>query len=111
MSLSYKIAEWIRFQVYAAAGVMTEVNVSGKLVTKKYMHKELYEKESEHIRMKEWMWSVNARAGASYPLLRFLSVYAEVGAGYYFDNGSDIETIRSEKPFKVNLQACFRVGF
>lgn len=111
LSLSYKIAEWKRFQVYAAAGVMTEVNVSGKLVTKKYMHKELYEKESEHIRMKEWMWSVNARAGVSYPLLRFVSLYAEVGADYYFDNGSSIETVRSEKPFNVNLQAGFRLGF
>lgn len=111
LSLSYKIAEWKRFHVYAAAGVMTEVNVSGKLVTKKYMHKELYEKESEHIRMKEWMWSVNARAGVSYPLLRFVSLYAEVGADYYFDNGSSIETVRSEKPFNVNLQAGFRLGF
>lgn len=111
LSLSYKITEWKRFQVYAAAGVMTEVNLSGKLVTKKYMHKELYEKESEHIRMKEWMWSVNARAGVSYPLLRFVSLYAEVGADYYFDNGSSIETVRSEKPFNVNLQAGFRLGF
>ena len=111
LSLTYRIAEWKRFQVYAAAGVMTEVNVAGKLVTKKYMHNELYEKEADHIRMKEWFWSVNARAGVSYPLLRFVSLYAEVGADYYFDNGSSIETVRSEKPFNVNLQAGFRFGF
>lgn len=111
LSLTYRIAEWKRFQVYAAAGVMTEVNVAGKLVTKKFMHNELYEKEADHIRMKEWFWSVNARAGVSYPLLRFVSLYAEVGADYYFDNGSSIETVRSEKPFNVNLQAGFRFGF
>ena len=111
VSLSYKIAEWNRFQVYAAAGVMTEVNVSGKLVTEKYSGKELYEKESEHIRMKEWLWSVNTRAGVSYPLLRFVSLYAEAGVDYYFDNGSTIETVRSEKPFNVSLQAGFRLGF
>lgn len=111
VSLSYKIAEWNRFQVYAAAGVMTEVNVSGKLITEKYSGKELYEKESEHIRMKEWLWSVNARAGVSYPLLRFVSLYAEAGVDYYFDNGSTIETVRSEKPFNVSLQAGFRLGF
>lgn len=111
VSLSYKIAEWNRFQLYAAAGVMTEVNVAGKLITEKFSGKDLYEKESEHIRMKEWMWSVNARAGVSYPLLRFMSLYAEVGADYYFDNGSKIETVRSEKPFNVNLQAGFRFGF
>lgn len=111
LSVSYKIAEWNRFQVYAAAGAMTEVNVAGKLVTKKYAGRELYGKESEHTRMKEWMWSVNARAGVSYPLLRFVSLYAEVGADYYFDNGSAIETVRSEKPFNVSLQAGFRFGF
>ena len=111
MGLNYKIAEWNRFQVYAAAGAMTEVNVSGKLITEKYSGKELYGKESEHIRMKEWMWSVNARAGVSYPLLRFVSLYAEAGVDYYFDNGSTIETVRSEKPFNVSLQAGFRLGF
>lgn len=109
--LSYKIAEWKRIQFYAAAGAMTEINVAGKLNAKIFVENNEIRHEKKHIRMKEWMWSVNARAGASYPLLRFLSVYAEVGAGYYFDNGSDIETIRSEKPFNVNLQAGFRFGF
>ena len=111
LSLSYKIAEWRRIQFYVAAGGMTEVNVAGKLNAKIFVEQNEIRHEKKHIRMKEWMWSVNARAGASYPLLRFLSVYAEVGAGYYFDNGSDIETIRSEKPFNVNLQAGFRFGF
>lgn len=111
VALSYKIAEWNRFQVYAAAGVMTEVNVAGKLITEKFSGKELYKKESEHIRMNEWFWSVNARVGVSYPLLRFVSLYAEAGADYYFDNGSAIETVRSEKPFNVSLQAGFRLGF
>lgn len=111
LSLSYKIAEWKRFNVYASAGIMTEVNVSGKLTTDKYMYNELYERESEHIRMKQWLWSVNARAGVSYPLIRFVSLYAEVGADYYFDNGSVLETVHSEKPFNVSLQAGFRFGF
>lgn len=111
LSLSYKIAEWKRVQFYAAAGVMAEINVAGKLNTKTFKGDELIGRESERIRMHESLWSVNARVGASYPLLRFLSIYAEAGAGYYFDNGSKIETIRSEKPFNVNLQAGFRFGF
>ena len=90
---------------------MTEINVAGKLTSKIFVGNDEIRHEKRHIRMKEWMWSVNGRVGASYPLLRFLSVYAEAGAGYYFDNGSDIETIRSEKPFNVNLQAGFRLGF
>ena len=74
---------------------MTEINVAGKLNAKIFVENNEIRHEKKHIRMKEWMWSVNA----------------EVGAGYYFDNGSDIETIRSEKPFNVNLQAGFRFGF
>ena len=49
------------------------------------------------------------RAGVSYPIIRFVSAFAEVGASYYFDNGSEIETIHSEKPFNMSLQFGFRL--
>lgn len=111
LSVSYKIAEWNRFNVYAAAGGMTEINVTGKRKTQFFYHEKEMDHSREHIRMKEWLWSVNARAGVSYPLIRFVSAFAEVGASYYFDNGSDIETIHSEKPFNVSLQLGFRLGF
>lgn len=111
LSVAYKIAEWNRFQVYAAAGAMAEVNVAGKQRSKFFFDDKEISVVSERVRMKEWLWSVNARAGVSYPLIRFVSAFAEVGAGYYFDNGSSIETIHSEKPFNVNFQLGFRLGF
>ena len=111
MSLNYAIASWQNLQWYASAGAMAEMNVAGKLDAKLYKGEDILTHEKERIRMKEILWSVNAKTGVSYPLVRFLSVYAEVGVGYYFDNGSAIETIRSEKPFDVNLQAGFRLGF
>lgn len=111
LSVSYKIAEWNRFNVYAAAGGMAEVNVAGKRQTQFIYREKEMDREREHVRMKEWLWSVNARAGVSYPLIRFVSAFAEVGASYYFDNGSAIETVHSEKPFNVSLQLGFRLGF
>ncbi len=111
LSLSYTIAEWKRFRLYAAAGVMVEKNIAGRLKVDMFKGDELLSTEIESIRMREWSWSVNGRTGISYPLLPFVSVYAETGADYYFDNGSSIETIRSEKPFNINLQAGFRFGF
>lgn len=111
LSLSYKIAEWNRFNFYAAAGAMTEVNVAGKRRTQLFSDTKEINSMQERVRMKEWLWSVNARAGVSYPLIRFVSAFAEVGASYYFDNGSSIETIHSEKPFNVSLQLGFRLGF
>ena len=111
LSLTYKIAEWNRFMFYASAGGMAEVNVAGKRRMKLFSDEVEIAKQSEHIRMKERLWSVNACAGVSYPIIRFVSAFAEVGASYYFDNGSEIETIHSEKPFNVSLQFGFRFGF
>lgn len=111
LSLSYKIAEWQQVQFYAAAGGMMEINVAGRLDTKRYSEGKVFKHQREKIRMDDLLWSVNARVGASYPVFRFMSLYAEAGIGYYFDNHSPIETIRSEKPFNVNLQAGFRFGF
>lgn len=111
LSLTYKIAEWNRFNFYASAGGMAEVNVAGRRITRFIAPTEDIAKEKENVRMKEWLWSLNANTGVSYPLIRFVSAFAEVGASYYFDNGSAIETVRSEKPFNVNFQFGLRLGF
>ena len=112
LSVSYKIAEWHNLNFYAAAGGMTEMNIAGKLSSTLHnTEKGTEESSSKNIRMKPWQWSINGRIGVSYPLWRFISVYTEAGVGYYFDNGSEIETIHNEKPFDVTLQAGFRLGF
>lgn len=111
LSVTYKIAEWNRLMFYASAGGMAEVNVAGKRRLKLFADDNEISSQSEHVRMKEWLWSVNTRVGMSYPIIRFVSAFAEVGAAYYFDNGSEIETIHSEKPFNVSLQFGFRFGF
>lgn len=110
VSVSYKIAEWKRFQFYASAGGKAELNIAGKLRTELYSQEEVIGSYSEKQRVKEPYFSINGRVGVSYPLVRFLSAYAEVGADYYFDNGSDIETYYTEKPFRFGLQVGFRFG-
>ena len=85
--------------------------MNARIDTDYYYGNEMINTLHASVRMKEWQWSVNARTGASYPLLRYLSAYVEGNANYYFDNGSVIETIRSEKPFYVSLQAGVRIGF
>lgn len=112
VSLAYKIAEWNNFMWYASAGFKPEVNVAGTLKVSNYANDQMLGKPvKENQRMKQWYWSVNAGTGVSYPLWRYLNAFAEVGAGYYFDNGSSIETIHSDKPFNVNLSFGLRLGF
>ncbi len=55
--------------------------------------------------------SVSVSAGISFKLASHISLYAEPGIVYYFDDGSDISTIRKEKPFNINLQAGLRFNF
>ena len=110
LSLTYKIAEWNRFQFYASAGGMCEFNVSGKLKnTISVDNAKII--ETENLRMKAPLWSVNARGGVAYPLCKFISAYVEAGTSYYLSNNSKIETIRSDKPFNVSLQAGVRLSF
>ncbi len=111
VSVTYKIAEWKKIMFYVSAGGKVELNVAGKVKTDLYSPVEKLKSVTERERMKEPYFSVDGRIGLSYPLFRFFSAYAEVGTDYYFKNGSDIETIHSEKPFKVGFQFGFRLGF
>jgi hypothetical protein len=111
LSLSYRIAEWNRFQVYAAAGVQADVNVAGQLREREYLNALQTGVRLSGERMKEWQWSAHARAGVSYPLIPHISAFAEMGAAYYFDNGSDIETLYSDKAFNLSPQIGFRLNF
>lgn len=111
LSIAYRIAEWNRFLFYASAGGMAEVNVAGKQRSQLFSDEIAIARQTEHVRMKEWLWSVNGKVGVSYPIIRFVSAFGEVSANYYFDNGSTIETIHSEKPFNVGFNVGFRLGF
>jgi hypothetical protein len=112
LGISYKIAEWNKFRFYATTGGMVEWNVAGNFKTESYFIEEkAFRPVKECVRMKELQWSVNERIGATYPVIKFVNAYVEGGANYYFDNKSSIETIRSDKPFHVSLQAGLRFGF
>lgn len=65
----------------------------------------------ESISIRPLQWSVNAGAGVQYNISSMVGIYAEPGLSYYFDNGSNIETIYSEKPLNFNLNIGLRVSF
>jgi hypothetical protein len=110
MNVTYKIAQINRLRVYATAGGLVELNVSGSLKRTTYLPNSNFSNR-ESLRMKEPLFSVNSRAGIAYPVWRFINIYAEGGVSYYFDNKSFIRTVRSDKPFNVSLQAGISFGF
>ncbi|MDR1332271.1 MAG: PorT family protein [Tannerella sp.] len=113
LAANYTVVEWNRFRLYTAVGGTAEWNVSGRIKTNYYDYNSgsSLDTRVESVRMKELQFSLNGHAGVSYPLLRFLNAYVEGGADYYFRNGSSLETIRSDKPFQLSLQAGIRFGF
>jgi hypothetical protein len=110
VSLSYKIAEWSNFKLYASAGGTAEVNVSGKLENTIKDGSSKINKETEKERTGRPQFSVNSNLGVLYPVARFISAFAEVGIEKYFSDGSGIETIRTEKPVNVGMQLGLRLG-
>ena len=53
-------------------------------------------------------WSVGAGIGMQFEITRKLSLYVEPDLYYYFDTGSDIRTIRTDKPFSVTIPVGIR---
>lgn len=97
-----------RWNVYVSSGGMIEKCVSAKLEKDKMIFSGRT-KHKEDLEVDEWQWSFSAALGAQFNVTKQVSVYAEPGVAYYWDDGSSVETIRKEKPFNLNLQIGIRM--
>ena len=104
----YNIWSNRHFNVYASAGAMIQKMVKGKLSTS---IGDDFETTDEKITMKKPQYSVNAAIGAEYKLQDAVSIYAEPGVGYYFDNHSNVPTIYQDKKLNLNLNVGIRFNF
>ena len=95
-----------RFSVYASAGGMVEKSVSG---TFKSTIKDVV--ESKNLNVKELQYSLTGSVGINVPLTGHLGLFVEPGVAYYFKDGSDVVTIRKDRPFNLNLQGGLRLSY
>ena len=102
---------WKNFDIYVGAGFEAEKCVSGSLKKSYVINGQTRDDGRESISIRPLQWSVNATAGVQYNISSQIGIYAEPGLSYYFDNGSDIETIYSEKPLNFNLNIGLRISF
>ena len=91
------------FGVYVAAGGIMEKMVKGTHQTT-----ENDQEQTKDVTIRPLQFSVNGAIGMEYNITNMLSIYAEPGVGYYFDNGSSIPTYYQEKPFSFNLNVGLR---
>ncbi len=87
-----------RVTFYTSAGGAVEKCVAGKLGDEKQV-------------VDEFQFSVGGSLGVQLNLSKRVGLYAEPGVTYYFDDGSNVETIRKEKPFGFSLQAGIRLNY
>ena len=99
------------FTVYLSAGGMMEGCVSSKLTTNYETKNEESFSQNSNLKNNHLQWSVSGAVGAQYNINRYIGIFIEPGVIYYFDDGSEIATIRKEKPLNINFQVGLRFGF
>ena len=87
-----------RFTLYVAAGGMIEKCVYGKL-------------GSEKQTVKPVQLSVAGAVGAQFNATKHVGIYVEPGVAYFFDDGSNVQTIRKDTPCNFNIQAGIRFTY
>lgn len=87
-----------RFTLYVAAGGMIEKCVYGKLGNEKQT-------------VKPVQLSVAGAVGAQFNATKHVGIYVEPGVAYFFDDGSNVQTIRKETSCNFNIQAGIRFTY
>ena len=86
------------FIMYVSAGGAMEKCIYGKIGSR-----------SETV--KPLQFSVMGAVGAQYNISKRVGIYVEPGVSYFFDDGSDIQTIRKENPCNFTLQGGIRLTY
>ena len=105
---NYQWWEHKSWKVYSAVGGEVERMVSGQLKTRQLVSEKTRSTSTRNLKDSKLQFSGNVMVGVEYQWSKRMGVYAETGAVYYFDNGSNLKTIYSEKPFNVSLALGFR---
>ena len=87
--------------IYLSAGAMVEKMVSGSRTSAGV---------TNSVSIHPLQFSVSGAAGAEFRFSPQLSLYAEPGLGYWFDNGSDIPTYYQDKPLSFSLSLGLRLN-
>ena len=111
LSASYKFVDANRFEMYARGGGAVERAVSAKRTqTVSVANESSSVNTSQKIDYKGVQLSAAVAVGAELKLSKHIGLYAEAGAGYFFDNNQPL-SYRTEHPLSLTLQAGARFHF
>lgn len=108
LKLNYRIFTYNGLSLYGQGGGALDIPVYGTQSTLEYSPQSgTTNKDLLHINA-PLQWSVEGGFGIQYHFTPSFSIYAEPSFRYYFNAGSDIKTIRQEKPFEFTIPMGFR---
>ncbi len=102
LTASYTVWSNSWLKTYVNAGGQADFNVSAKVET---------EGHTTDIDKDRAQLSVGAAAGVQLNVIKQMGVYVEPGMRYYFDNGSNVQTVFKEHPCNFSLQMGLRWNF
>lgn len=108
VNVSYKVASFRWLGLYGTAGVLAEKCVSGTTDEGYVENNTMKYTNTQDISSKPLQMSVNAGVGIQFDFIDNVGIYAEPGLSYYFDDGSELQTIYKEKPLNFNLNVGVR---
>ena len=103
MGVSYRVYSWQHLDFYLSSDVLAEQCVSGRTKRSFILGDHTQEKETISCQSRPLQMSIGTKVGVQYNLTSVLSLYAEPGFRYYFDDQSSIETVFKKNPLDFNL--------
>ena len=111
VNVVYSLLSTRAVELYVMAGGMVEKCVSGSLRTNYFVGGEPHNNSHSSVSVGGLQFSANASAGVQLNLSPTVGLYAEPGVGYWFDNGSKVESIYHDRPRNFNLNLGLRFTF
>lgn len=108
LGATYRLLSWNRLDLYLSSNILAEQCISGQSRKKYIIGDKMQEEEVNAILSRPMQWSIGAKAGVQYNLNSLLSIYAEPGCSYYFNDHSSLETVFKDKVFDFNLNLGLR---
>ena len=107
LAASYSIWQNDHVNIYAVAGGEIEKLVKGKLVVDRGANQKSH---TESVKENRPVFSTSASAGIEYQTKKGVSLYAEPGASYHFDNGSGVHSAYTDKPWDFTINIGLRIN-
>lgn len=109
LKLNYRIFTYNGFSLYGHGGGALDIPVLGTQSVLEYSPKlGTTNKDLLHVNA-PLQWSAEGGLGIQYHFTPSFSIYAEPSFRYYFNVGSDIKTIRQDKPFEFTIPIGLRI--